>query len=106
MITKHTPGPWRLGQQRFTDFVMIEGPKGQVTGWKQEMIGEVCWVSEEDKANARLIAAAPELLDLAKEALAQLEKMDFTLSANWNGSIKTNVALLLDAVIAKAEGRG
>jgi hypothetical protein len=51
------------------------------------------------------VCHTPELLDLAKDALAQLEKMDFSLSANWNGSIKTNVALLLSHAIAKAEGR-
>jgi hypothetical protein len=39
-------------------------------------------------------------VELLKEALSQLEKMDFTLSPNWNGSIKTNVALLLEGAIA------
>lgn len=57
-----------------------------------------------NEANARLMSAAPELLERCENALEQLEKMDFTCSANWNGSLKTNVALLLKNAIAKAKG--
>jgi hypothetical protein len=32
--------------------------------------------SEEQRANARLIAAAPDLLDVAKEANAELERLN------------------------------
>jgi len=46
----------------------------------------------------------PEIIELTKEALNQTSKLDFTLSANWNGSIKTNIAQLLTAIIAKVEG--
>lgn len=123
---KHTPGPWQQG-----GFGTIYGPGiTPNTGPQLETATCVCKVeptnghmrfvdSEQAKANARLIAAAPEtaaerdrlkeinkeLLDLAKEALNQLEEMDFSCSANWNGSLKTNVSLLLNAAIAKAEGR-
>lgn len=95
MDTKHTPGPWRkvkcqCGFEGCNQYFVepIRGTDGRFS-----------------EADADLVVAAPELLDLAKEALAQLEKMDFTLSANWNGSLKTNIGLLLSAAIAKAEGR-
>lgn len=98
-MQKHTPGPWEISGNSF-DVMTSQTGHGIATvhNWNKK--------DGENNANARLIAAAPELLDLAKEALAQLEKMDFTLSANWNGSLKTNIRLLLSAAIAKAEGQG
>ena len=115
-----TPGPWRVEKEKSPGLI----PKtfqvfgGQRNNDKKMFIAD-CGLHNYSKANARLIAAAlktaaerdrlreinKELLDLAKEALNQLEKMDFSCSANWNGSLKTNVSLLLNAAIAKAEGR-
>lgn len=46
----------------------------------------------------------PEVVDLIQAALDQLEKMDFTCSPNWNGSLKTNASLLLACAISKALG--
>lgn len=101
MTTKHTPGPWEI------DYNDSSNP---IIGADKQVVARVAHLAAwrhplEAEANARLIAAAPELLDLAKSALEELGKMDFTLSANWNGSIKTNVALFLEKAIAKAEGR-
>lgn len=60
-MSQHTPGPWKVEQGGF-----VGGPVGY---------GRVCqtWNKfEEDfmnaKANARLIAAAPELLEVARLA--------------------------------------
>ena len=58
--TRHTPGPWRIGDAGFTVF----GPPKP--GALAETIAPV-----KSRANARLIAAAPDLL-AALEALAAL----------------------------------
>lgn len=60
---KHTPGPW----------VWQHWPDGQNTVATQATLGTVAnvWTSgagvDIDKANARLMAAAPELLDLLRQ---------------------------------------
>lgn len=66
---RHTPGPWKV-------FLVKDGPnKGQLLGVGQETGEGVAdaygglWGSGGEKlANARLIAAAPDLLDAAKAA--------------------------------------
>jgi hypothetical protein len=63
MIAKHTPGPWKVG---------TSPPNGEQTiGTHQGLMVAVATTVFDDKeqtiANARLIAAAPELLDLLKE---------------------------------------
>jgi len=65
--TKHTPGPWRV-----EDVFFIFGPDQHQTAdsrtWSR--------TPEEDEANARLIAAAPELLEALQEALVLFEGYD------------------------------
>lgn len=75
MNTQHTPGPWNLQ-------VGVEENRCYVWGGKaspeQTFIAHVyCKLHgkvnrAEEKANARLIAAAPELLKVAREALTLL----------------------------------
>lgn len=59
-----TPGPWetlKFSQHELqTDFAMVK------VGKRVHMIG----YSDEDKANARLIAAAPDLLEALQEVIA------------------------------------
>lgn len=83
MSKTYTPGPWTNDPLIGVTF----GPDGKAiqTG------GGGC--SEETQANARLIAAAPELLDGCKAALAAFERGD---AINWDD---------LHRAIEKAEGR-
>ena len=63
---KHTPGPWHIGMKPGP---MIYGPNG-------EGVADMCILmvpNDEHKANIRLIAAAPELLELAQAFLSYLE---------------------------------
>lgn len=64
MSTKHTPGPW-----------ILTGNAGQVYGLDSRKVSDCgnCAVNLENHANARLIAAAPELLGALKSALRALE---------------------------------
>jgi hypothetical protein len=58
--------------------------------------------AEERYANARLIAAAPDLLDAAQNALAFLKCIDW--NTDHDADDAENVRFLLDAAITKAEG--
>ena len=88
--TKHTPGPWKLTEHdersariesRLEFIARIEG---------------IDWGSEECKANARLIAAAPDLLEALKNLLWQHDN---------NAGQLCGMALQdARAAIAKAEG--
>lgn len=72
--TKHTPGPWIYSKnERY--FPRVEFPAARLEDrylTVNEPVGEVMGVYE---ANARLIAAAPDLLAAGREALALLEGM-------------------------------
>ena len=66
---KHTPGPWKCRQSGDGKFYLIG--EGQPS-WRTH-VGEVHSDdidSDEAAANASLIAAAPELLDLLKELVS------------------------------------
>ncbi len=84
--TKHTPGPWTYDAANTGS---ILHPYGVV-----QVGGE----SEEREANARLIAAAPELLEVAKRMLAFEQRL---LASNDGGP---QLASDIRAAIAKAEG--
>ena len=93
--TKHTPGPWRTKREGFSTVYVEARIDG---GLIQEVAA--CGPTEagrdQQEANARLIAAAPELL----EALRGIMKLDEDLCSE--GSIEA-----LDkarAAIAKATG--
>jgi hypothetical protein len=97
MNTKHTPGPW-MAVNRFIGY--IDGPTQQfctiaeTPKWDGESYAEA-------DANARLIAAAPELLSVAKTLLLYVE--------TYGGEVTKNIAAALPlyrAAIAKATGQG
>ena len=78
---KHTPGPWEACGKA----VHAETGREIVFGGHNTRSGS----DEEQRANARLIAAAPELLEALKVAVSQ---------ASWTGITQAHAA------IAKAEG--
>jgi hypothetical protein len=108
---KHTPGPWRIGQFGLTNdgespilsdhadvlicAVTCQTPFKRGKGWRTEC--------ETREANARLIAAAPEML----EALESAESCIVTFVAvnGWpepNGS--RDILNEVQAAIARAKG--
>jgi len=82
-----TPGPWEAltfsNHELQTDFAMVK------IGSRVHMVG----YSGEDKANARLIAAAPELLEALKacdEAMSYMSEYDIPLTLP--GQVKAAIA--------------
>jgi len=77
--TKHTPGPWRLEKQvAGRDWTSIGAPVATVGGEAlcesvEFIVGTVSDFGphgeQETEANARLIAAAPELLDALRQCV-------------------------------------
>lgn len=69
-MSKHTPGPWRIGAQP---------PNGELTiGTEQGLMVAVATTGLDmpTEANARLIAAAPDLLE-ALERIANMDSMSY-----------------------------
>lgn len=71
--TTHTPGPWQVEQVtggRYGTFLCITRGRGT------DSIVQIHWhnrpINEEDKANARLIAAAPKLLEACRWMMREL----------------------------------
>jgi hypothetical protein len=91
MTTTHTPGPWRVGDAGHTVF----GPKTNNPSPKTV-------ASNLGKEDARLIAAAPELLEALKLLFKEVE-IESTESM-LDGPIGDALAKAHD-VIAKAEGK-
>lgn len=88
---RHTPGPWTVS----------EGHKNRIIWGGDDVVAEVhWWVIEgaaESKANALLIAAAPDLLAVAKAFLA-----------SYPGGINDGLDAVRSqarAAISRAEGR-
>jgi len=65
-MNTHTPGPWHIGTR--SSGRAIYGSKGEEVATFTGLS-----MPDEELANARLIAAAPELLDALKWAVQQIE---------------------------------
>jgi len=73
MTTKYTPGPWILEQDDWHIYAPCGGHTGLVAGCG----GHSCNrrdLQDEQRANARLIAAAPDLLEAAEETRLALSE--------------------------------
>jgi hypothetical protein len=115
LTVKHTPGPWVVVEQRWPhhgggehiergintawNHPQAKGPLGVVAmsyglGEKKGDGGRaMLWISEED---ARLIAAAPELLEACEQALQRI--------GLYEDGADTATQMLLRAAIQKARG--
>jgi hypothetical protein len=116
-MAAYTPGPWKIGVDDsagtpdekggawifgLDDEIVVAG--GSYEGLKYGIL---------DIDNARLIAAAPDLLEAAKRAFAYFEimaerKLSEKDKSNGGPSLKSYLepeALLLHEAIAKAEGQ-
>lgn len=111
METKHTPGPWIVGHPYlwYGKYFLPMGLSHSLAGGRVTKqiaaigVGREKEVSAEEQANARLIAAAPDLLTTLREIDAAPASM-VNDSESLRHSIKTIQAMARSA-IAKAEGR-
>jgi len=85
--SKHTEGPWGV-EDLFEVFCHLRGSPKRIA-----KVGTVRLTNEEAEANARLIAAAPELLEAAQFAFKALHRVPETAKDT------------LRAAIAKATGK-
>ncbi len=90
MTTKHTPSPWLI--DKADNKIIVVGGTVTVCVVGYDLSGENNIV----QADARLIAAAPELLEACKRALVTIEAMDPKVNED---------RYELSAAIAKAEGQ-
>lgn len=61
----HTPGPWTLNDARSTRVDLIDTQRGHA-------VGEIVWVDVRNPADARLIAAAPDMLETLRDIVGML----------------------------------
>lgn len=107
MATQHTPGPWKA--EAPSEYgISIVAPSGGSLGcaWPEDLLGNM----HDAVANARLIAAAPDLLEAlsaAQAALAMMTAPDAIKATSvqhaWAQAVEAEAKAR--AAIAKAEGR-
>lgn len=93
---KHTPGPWYA----CGDEVLID------MGDRAHLVATAADWSEETEPNARLIAAAPALLEALQEAEPLLAEMLKYLEANLPNGARMPVLEKVRAALASAQGNG
>ena len=97
----HTPGPWNCNRSSASGYDIVCSENSPT---------DVCVISRRDKttgeidANARLIAAAPELLEALREFVSLMPSAEGLGGHAPIGAFQI-VADLARAAIAKAEGR-
>lgn len=103
---KHTPGKWETDKGRLCYCIFARDKNGNrvalATSDDNIIGGAGSSIRMPEKlANARLIAAAPELLEACKEALRVLKYYSSFIPGDVFSQIKNN----LEQAIAKAEGK-
>lgn len=101
MNQQHTPGPWKVKEHATSCDV------------RGHDLTVVCGVTmranaAEEAANARLIAAAPDLLAACKSLTEELDRLAAAVYGEHRGDAAALIwgrAAIASAVIAKAEGR-
>lgn len=99
-MSKHTPGPWVIipGGDEWSrgQIATIEPKPEEMVETNYWTVAEVNYRREEHKANARLISAAPDLLEALETIKRRMwEPRQYMLE---------EVELMIDRVIAKARG--
>ena len=96
---KHTPGPWYATTRKGSwDWVVAHGPLDEIC----QLFHDGTEFNETGEANARLIAAAPEML----EALLSIRTIAaYMMSDPAGASCLKHIGEIAQAAIAKAEGK-
>lgn len=104
----HTPGPWRVAYDDHNGQAVVSSEHTEIATCWHHCVGSI---EKQMRANARLIAAAPELLAIAEEFLCTLDCLerngpDLTCADGEFVAASTihDRAEMLRAAIAKAKG--
>jgi hypothetical protein len=97
-MSKHTPGPWEVDR----DDSQKVWVKSKAEGWDEEWVA--LSFSGRAGANARLIAAAPDLLEALKAAKEVVDVAEHMTSCRSDDDFVWGAQKLINAAIAKAEG--
>lgn len=102
----YTPGPWRLGHLLVAPDIELSVHDSE--GWSIADCNARVRPTEENMANARLIARAPELLEALKRAEQIIRNLvdGFQLHSECSRVNLKNELMNIQEDIAKAEGRG
>ena len=93
-MSEHTPGPWEVDAGLATDWIAFRVAAG--SRLTETVCDTVDGDESERQANARLIAAAPDMLETLKEIRTYFEYTD--------GVDDENASIVIEA-IEKAEGK-
>lgn len=107
--TKHSEGPWQVtGLSKHGPYIKVRGTK---LGGAFEIANCPFTVSagrfygvEEAQARARLIAAAPDMLDVLKSLQLSLRGMVHANESDWFVLWHERASKIISEVVAKAEG--
>ncbi len=102
-MSKHTPGPWVVDEAN-TNLVarLVDGVYEYVCAVEPSSFSTREYNNEQEEADARLIAAAPELLEALKMGYA--DTMDYIQRNHLSGAENNRWLVLARAAITKAEG--
>lgn len=105
MNTPHTPGPWAIDSDVSTDVIRMDGSRDRI-GVADCMSFDGPEI-EECEANARLIAAAPDLLEavLLAHKYMGIVNFDYEESSEQDQDLHTETYLTIQDAIAKAIGQ-
>lgn len=113
MMSKHTPGPWRVEIEKEKRFDSRTGEPTHGLTWHKIKDGELsvtCFVetglglSDAEKSNIRLIAAAPEMLEALEVVKECLASIDVDVMGRSCRQEFEKAEAYIDDAIAKARG--
>ena len=102
MEKQHTPGPWRVGINSCEVFDESRSKRIVDSSTWVGMCTMEAYPADERIANARLIAAAPELLEACVGVLSAIEAFPHTKQKTPIGKPNGGIAKLVRAAITKA----
>ena len=102
MSAKHTPGPWNIyDEPRGYGFCVRTEPGGEIIADYSCFLKEV---EQPARANARLIAAAPDLLEALRLCMTFIVELAESGDAGFWDAEKTPEVIAARAAIARATG--
>lgn len=106
-MSNHTPAPWKTGKKNASDWYKIFDANNTLIARAYDPSPTPNHKADGfdiEEANARLIAASPNLLEACKAAYRQLHVIKTQLEDGWWGYDDDALLDTLDTAIYEAEG--